>query len=75
MLNLYPTFLFFLLTLEKNRIKILYNDGEHLFLLAMRFEYALYFSFHEGIVFDSISFDKFINTVNPRRRVNRIKKR
>lgn len=58
---------------RKNRIKILYHDGQHLFLLAMRFEYALYFSFQEGIIFDSVSFDKFINTVNPRRRVKRIK--
>jgi IS66 Orf2 like protein len=58
---------------RKNRIKILYNDGQHLLLLALRFEYALYFSFQEGVVFDAVSFNKFINTVNPRRRVNRIK--
>lgn len=58
---------------RKNRLKILCHDGEHLFLLAMRFEYALYFSFQEGVVFDSISFDKFLKTINPRRRVKRIK--
>lgn len=58
---------------RKNRFKILYHDGQHLLLLAMRFEYALYFSFQEGVVFNLESFDKFINTVNPRRRVNRIK--
>ena len=60
---------------RKNRIKILYSDGQQLFLLAMRFEYALYFSFQEGVVFDSKSFMEFLNKINPRRRVNRIKNR
>jgi len=58
---------------RKNRIKILYSDGQQLFLLAMRFEHALYFSFQEGVVFDSKSFNEFLNKINPRRRVNRIK--
>jgi hypothetical protein len=60
---------------RKNRIKILYHNGQHLYLLAMRFEHALLFSFHKDVVFDWISFDKFINSVNPRRRKNMIKNR
>ncbi len=59
---------------RKNRFKLLYHDGQQLFLLAMRFEYALYFSFHENTIFDVKTFDQFIKKINPRRRLNRIKK-
>lgn len=59
---------------RKNRFKLLYHDGQQLFLLAMRFEYALYFSFQENVIFNAKTFYQFIKTVNPRRRVNRIKK-
>jgi hypothetical protein len=58
---------------RKNRFKLLYHDGWQLLLLAMRFEYALYFSFQEGIIFDAESFDQFLKKINPRRRINRIK--
>lgn len=58
---------------RKNRIKILYHNGQHLLLLSTRFEYALHFSFQEGIVFNRETFDDFINTINPRRCVRRIK--
>jgi hypothetical protein len=58
---------------RKNRFKLLYHDGQQLFLLAMRFEYALHFSFQKNIIFDSITFDQFLKKVNPRRRVKMIK--
>lgn len=58
---------------RKNRFKLLFHDGQQLFLLAMRFEYALFFSFQEGVIFDAESFDQFIKKVNPRRRINKIK--
>ena len=59
---------------RKNRIKILHHDGQHLVISAARFEHALYFSFKNTIVFNSVSFHEFLNTPNPRRRINRIKK-
>lgn len=58
---------------RKNRIKILYHNGQHLLLVSTRFEHALYFSFYENIRFDWISFDKFLASVNPRRRLKKIK--
>lgn|GEM_PF-3232824 len=59
---------------SKKRIKILYHHGQHLLLLSTRFESVLYFTFQENIVFDSVSFDKFLNTPNPRRGKINIKK-
>lgn len=58
---------------KKNRIKILYHDGQHLVILAARFEHALYFSFRNVVSFNSISFHEFLNTPNPRSRANRVK--
>lgn len=72
-LELVPNLFILFSNARKNRIKILYHNGQHLLLLSTRFESALYFSFQNDIFFDRISFDKFINTINPRRRVNRIK--
>jgi len=72
-LELIPNLFILFVNPRKNRIKILYHTGQHLLLLSTRFEYALYFTFQEDRVFDWISFDKFLNTVNPRRRVKRIK--
>jgi len=72
-LELVPNLFILFVNPRKNRIKILYHDGKQLLLLAARFEHALYFSFQEGVIFNQMTFDKFINTINPRRRINKIK--
>jgi transposase len=59
----------------KNKIKILYHDGTHLLLFYTRLEKTLKFKYldQEGVIFNSISFDKFINTTHSRRRSNKFK--
>jgi hypothetical protein len=72
-LELVPNLFILFANPRKNRIKILFHNGQHLLLISTRFEYALHFSFEEGICFNEETFDKFINTINPRRRVKKIK--
>ena len=71
-LKLEPNLYILFCNLRKNRIKILYYNGKRLLLIATRFEHALHFSFQEGVSFDSISFDKFLDKPNPRSRINKM---
>lgn len=58
---------------KKNRIKILHHNGEHLLVLVTRFHKTLNFKYQEGVVFDQISFYKFLNTTISRNRSNKFR--
>src|ERR1700722_15865990 len=53
---------------KRNRIKIMYHDGQNLLLMAMRFEKTLNFKYKKGIIFNKDSFNRFINTTISRQR-------
>lgn len=67
-LKLTPNLFILFSNVRKNRIKILFHDGKNLYALSTRFEHALRFSYQAGVVFNQVTFDRFLNTFNPRKR-------
>jgi len=72
-IELVPNLYILFSNVRKNRIKVLYHNGKNLYVLSTRFEHALRFSYQEGVVFNQLTLDKFLNTLNPRRRIYKTK--
>jgi hypothetical protein len=72
-LKLVPNLFVLFSNRRKNRIKIIFLNGEHLLLLSVRFPHALRFKYEENIIFDQNSFHNFINSNASRRYFGRYK--
>mgnify|MGYP000706915147 CR=1 FL=1 len=72
-LKLIPNLFVLFCNRRKNQIKILYHNGKNLLLLSTRFEKTLNFKYQEGVIFDRVSFDEFLNRTISRQHLSQFK--